>query len=97
MEGIANTIGRFVAVEDDFMHSYDKRMEMILVELDITDGLPVEIEILFLDRLFTQRLDYLRIPFHCSRCRDVGHLRRECLVLLHGAVSPSTRLSPFAR
>ena len=53
LEGISNTIGRFVAVEEDFMHSFDKRMENILVELDISDGLPADIEILYLDRLFT--------------------------------------------
>jgi hypothetical protein len=25
-----------------------------------------------------QRLDYLGIPFHCSLCRRIGHLRRDC-------------------
>ena len=53
MEGISNTIGRFVAMEDDFQHSFDKRMVNILVEVDISEGLPTDIEILCLDRLFT--------------------------------------------
>ena len=66
LEGIGNTIGRFVAVEEDFMNTYDKRMAQILVELDITKGLPAEVEILCHERLFTQRLDYLGIPFRCS-------------------------------
>ena len=45
MEGIGNTIGRFVAVEDDFLHTFDKRMAKILVEMDLISGLPAEIEI----------------------------------------------------
>ena len=55
MEGIGNTIGRFVAVEDDFLHSYDKRMAKILVEMDLTTRLPAEIEILCLERIIQQR------------------------------------------
>ena len=36
LEGIANTIGLFVAVEEDFMLTYDKRMVKIMVEMDIS-------------------------------------------------------------
>ena len=76
LEGVGNTIGRFVAVEEDFMHSFDKRMEKILVEMDISVGLPVEVEIPCHEHLFVQRLDYLNIPFRCSRFREFGHLRK---------------------
>ena len=75
LEGIGNTIGRFVVVEDDFMNVYDKRIAQILVEMDITKGLPAEVEILCRDHLFAQRLDYLGIPFRCNICRYIGHLR----------------------
>ena len=68
LEGIGNTIGRFVAVEEDFMNSYDKKMARILVELDISKGLLAKIEILCRERLFSQRLDYQGIPFRCSCC-----------------------------
>ena len=47
LEGVGNTIGRFVALEDDFMNSFGKRMEKNLVELDIMKGLPAEVEILY--------------------------------------------------
>ena len=47
LEGIANTVGRFVAVDDDFHLSYDKRMARVLVEMDISHGLPAEVEILY--------------------------------------------------
>ena len=54
LEGIANTIGQFVAVEEDFMLTYDKRMAKILVEMDIFEGLLAEVEILCQECLFSQ-------------------------------------------
>ena len=36
LEGIANTIGRFVALEDDFQSIFDKRKVKVLVEMDIS-------------------------------------------------------------
>ena len=35
LEGIGNTIGRFISVEEDFLQVYDKRVAKILVEFDI--------------------------------------------------------------
>ena len=51
MEGIGDTIGRFVAVEDDFLHTFDKRMAKILVEMDLSIGLPAEIDIICQERI----------------------------------------------
>jgi len=28
--------------------------------------------------VISQRLDYLGVPFRCSRCRQAGHLKNEC-------------------
>ena len=78
MEGIRNTIGRFVAVEDDFHLAYDKQVARILVEMDISQGLPAEVDILCNEHLLIQRLNYLHVPFRCSCCRTVGHLRNSC-------------------
>ena len=77
LEGVGNTIGRFVALEDDFMQTFDKMKAKILVELDITKGLPAKVDILCHERLFIQRLDFQGIPFRCSICRETGHLRRD--------------------
>ena len=74
MEGIGNTLERFVAVENDFSHTYDKRKVKILVELDLSTGLPAEVDIICNDRVIRQRIDYLNVPFRCSYCRAVGHL-----------------------
>ena len=51
LEGIANTINRFVVVEADFHLAFDKKIACVLVELDISLGLPVEVEILCGERL----------------------------------------------
>ena len=74
LEGVGNTLGRFVALDDDFMNSFDKRMDKILVEMDISKGLPAEIEILCRECLFIQRLDYQGILFRCTCCWETGHL-----------------------
>ena len=87
LEGVGNTIGRFVALEEDFMNSYDKRKAKILVELDITKGLPAKVEILCHECLFIQRLDFLGIPFRCSVCREIGHLHRDCPSFRHRPVN----------
>ena len=57
LEGIANSIGSFVVVEDDFQHTFEKRMAKILVEMEIYVGLLTNVEILCHERLFSQRLD----------------------------------------
>ena len=65
---LANLLGRFVALERDFHHIYDKRLAKILVEVDITKGLISEIDIVYGDSIITQRLDYLHMPFRCNFC-----------------------------
>ena len=51
LEGIGNTIGRFVAMEAYFHLAYDKRIARVLVEMDISLGLPAKVEILCNERL----------------------------------------------
>jgi hypothetical protein len=53
-----------------------RKIDKILVDLDVHGGLPELLEIDWRGRLIVQRLDYLRIPFRCSICHKMGHLRR---------------------
>ena len=46
--------------------------------MDISRGLLAEVEILCNEHLLIQRLDYLHVPFRCSCCHAVGHLRNSC-------------------
>lgn len=50
----------------------------MLVEIDLHAGLSDSIEIEWRGHLRCQRLDYLGVPFHFSRCRQMGHLCKEC-------------------
>ena len=61
-------------MEDDFHLVYDKRVAKILVELDISWGLPAKVEVLCNERLLIQKLDYLHVPFRCSSCWSIGNL-----------------------
>ena len=43
LEGIADSIGRFVAIESDFLLAFDKRIAQVLVEMDVSRGLPAKV------------------------------------------------------
>ena len=57
LEGIANTVGCFVVVDEHFHLSFDKRLARVLVEMDVSHGLSTEVEILCKERLLIQNLD----------------------------------------
>ena len=54
------------------------------MELDISHGLLPEIEIDCNSVVITQKLDYLKMLFHCSYYHETEHLRKSCSFLLHG-------------
>ena len=60
--GISNSMGRFVAMEDDFQHYFYQRMAKVLVELDVSHGMLMEMEIVCNDLKICQRLDFLKVP-----------------------------------
>ena len=84
MIGIANTLGHFVVVEKDFHLIFDKSMEKVSVELDVSKCLLVDLDIVCNDQVISQRLDYLNMPFRCNYCHETSHLRDTCTFLLHG-------------
>ena len=42
-----------MANDDDALHAFDKRMAQVLVEMDISRGLPVELDIQWGSRVYT--------------------------------------------
>ena len=82
--GLANFLGRFVALEKDFHLIFDKRMERVLFELDVSKGLLANIDIVCGEHIINQRLDYLHMSFRCNYFHDIGHLRKKCSLLLQG-------------
>jgi hypothetical protein len=53
-------------------------MEKTLVEIYVHGGLLDTLEIEWRGMVITQRLDYLGVPFRFSRCRQTGHLKKDC-------------------
>ena len=45
LSGIANTIGHFISLDTQSLHSFGKRFAKLLVEMDILDGLPTDLEL----------------------------------------------------
>ena len=45
LTGLANSLGRFVALEKEFHLQFDKQTAKVLVELDISRGLIPEVDI----------------------------------------------------
>jgi hypothetical protein len=69
----------------------------ILVEIDIHTGLLETLEIVWCGYYLSQTLDYLGIPFRCTRCRKTGHLWWDCVGILEEEVSEGTLLERSTR
>jgi hypothetical protein len=72
-------------------------MGRILVEIDIHLGLLETLDIQWRDQLFSQRMDYLGLPFRCTLCRKTGHLRSTCQGIVEEEDSENTRLRKMPR
>ena len=78
LEAIGDTIGKFVALEEEWEQKVDRRCAKILIEVDLHDGLYEGIHLELHGSLWRQRLDYWKIPFRCLRCKNAGHLVACC-------------------
>ena len=56
---VANSIGHFILVEEaETLVVADKRLPRVLVEVDISERILVEVEVIWNEGYFTQKLDY---------------------------------------
>jgi hypothetical protein len=78
LTAIGNSLGTFIALDTQLLSGPLRKMGRVLVEIDITSGLPETLEIDWRGRKLIQKLDYLGLPFRCNLCRETGHLRRSC-------------------
>jgi hypothetical protein len=78
IRAIGDSLGKFIAFDTQSLTGSLRKMGRVLVEMDITVGLPETLEIEWRGRKLLQNLDYLGLPFRCNRCRETGHLRRTC-------------------
>lgn len=52
LEGLANSIGKFIRIDRDSLHGMNKTMARVMVELNISEGIPTEIEVIWGDKVF---------------------------------------------
>jgi hypothetical protein len=78
LRAIGNSLGKFISLDSPSLLGSSRMMGRVLVEMDLSVGLPETLEIDWRGRKILQNLDYLGIPFRCNRCRETGHLRRSC-------------------
>ena len=71
---VTNKLGKFIALDKDFVFMEDKRMFRVLVDLDLIEVMQVDIEINWHYGNFIQPLDYWKFPFWHLFCRDIGHI-----------------------
>jgi hypothetical protein len=48
------------------------------MDLDLSNGLLLELEVVWKSWTFIQKLDWWKSPSRCSKCRKIGHLRKYC-------------------
>lgn len=68
--GLANSLGKFIAFNKEMIHLVDKKMETIMIEFDVTLGLLMEVELIWGNMIFMQKLDYQNIPFRYHFCME---------------------------
>jgi hypothetical protein len=76
---IENALGKFLHADPKVLEGSDMRMGRIVVEMDLIDGLPVDLDIEWCGFTFQQRLDYMGVPFRCVIYKGTGRLRHQCL------------------
>jgi hypothetical protein len=78
LRAIGNALGKFITLDSQSLNIPLRKMGRVLVEMDITSGLPEKLEIEWRGRTHLQILDYLGLPFRCNLCHETGSLRRTC-------------------
>ena len=77
-QGIGNSLGRYVAIdplrEYQGLYTYGR----VCAEVDISKGLPDQINLKIGDFVWTQILDYENTAFRCCHCHQIGHLQNSC-------------------
>lgn len=61
-------------LDDSFTLFVLPLVTIILVDLDISQGLFESIDLVFKDKRYTRVIDYMNVSFHCSHCHDYGHI-----------------------
>ena len=75
LEFIGGIVGRFMTMEDRVIFGEEKHVTSMLVEMDVSQGLPTEFIIRWGDFVFQRELNCLYVPFCCFKCQKIGHIK----------------------
>lgn len=65
-------------MDNEFYNLYHSTFARILVEIDVSKGLPTEVILKSSRGSWIQLLDYEGVPFRCRRCFKTGHAATQC-------------------
>ena len=71
---VGNQLGKSIFFDEIRLRSNNKKMVVLLIELDISKGLISELEIVCGDFSFIRPLNYCGLLLRCRRCCKVGYL-----------------------
>lgn len=83
---IGDKLGSFVDADRSYEVSGRMTVARIMVNLDSSEGLSAELNLVYGDYSYIQILDYEGVPFRCHSCHKVGHVRRDCPLFLSRTV-----------
>ena len=78
LEVVGEALGDFLLVDTSSSNVFQTMYACILVEIDVSKGLPEMIKLASPLGSWIQLLDYEGIPFRCRKCHKAGHLAVVC-------------------
>ena len=66
---VVTAISSFMLIEDDKLLGFDRSAPRVMVDMDLSNGLPDELEVQWEGGTFVQRLDYWKVAFRCHYCQ----------------------------
>lgn len=78
LEEVGEALGEFLMIDKDSFQIYHSTYARILVNIDVSKGLPAELEIESSLGSWVQPLDFEGIPFRCRKCFQTGHVAAWC-------------------
>ena len=78
LRSIGDAIGQFHNIYPNTTKFFRTTNARICVQMDLSEGLPVELKIVNQEYSWTQALDCENISFRCRSCYNIGHLAKEC-------------------
>jgi len=88
---IGDNLGIYLDHDIFYIESGCLAITRILVHLDTREGLVESYQLQLGDINQWQILDYEGIPFRCRWCHEVGHLYKDCLLIIRTYIEPPKR------